>query len=367
MFSTDHYKEKHYLAALKQLDLFVTEGGSLERPDVIQRVIATCDLVLRYLTLRFFDTNTSIFIKSLEFLEHFITALDEGGYFLNEFEAASFLPFFVNKLGDPKESMRVKLRTIVKKIGRIYPVSKLFAYLVKGLDSKNSKTRAECLEEMASLIQRHGQNVFQAPKLVPIIALQVGDRDAPCRNAALTAICNIYEVMGEELFKFTTKISEKERDMINERIKRLQGKPAPGPRVTLAAQAGPKPSSPSRSSTPTTAYDKTDRGPAVPKEFSLDLDKIGLHDSGRAMPTTQPSESVSAARVAAVPTQSEFLDDRLNSRIDVLVSQLNGFDRDTALDASRHLEKLVLAHPNHEVLRACDLVGAISPSLNQSF
>ncbi len=99
MFSEDIQREKDYTSALQQLDLFITEGGALDRSEIIQRSIANCDLILRYLTLRFFDSNTTIFIKSLDFLDNFFTALEDGGYSLSEFEATSFIPFFVNKAG----------------------------------------------------------------------------------------------------------------------------------------------------------------------------------------------------------------------------------------------------------------------------
>lgn len=98
LFSADHYKEKDFLLALKKLDQFISESKEEEKPLAIQKCIANCDLILRYITLRFFDTNTSIFIKSLELLDNFISILDEGGYLLNEFEAGSFLPYFVNKV-----------------------------------------------------------------------------------------------------------------------------------------------------------------------------------------------------------------------------------------------------------------------------
>ena len=99
LFSEDHYKEKDYMLGLKKLDGFIKgEDASLTRPEILNRVVANGDLILRYLTLRFLDTNTSIFIKCLELLEGFFEALDEAGYSMSEFEASSFLPFFVNKV-----------------------------------------------------------------------------------------------------------------------------------------------------------------------------------------------------------------------------------------------------------------------------
>lgn len=280
------------------------------------------------------------------------------------------------QLGDPKESMRVKLRLILKKLGRVYPVSKLLQYLLKGLDSKNSKTRAECLDEIASLIQRHGQSSFVASKVVPTIALQVSDRDASCRNAALNAICQIHEVLGDDMQKYLSKITEKERDMISERLRRMPGK-ATLPKKLSQPFSAKKITS--RTSTPN-FFDENllDKGAAataenVPMEFSLDLDKLGL------LPSVSSSLSTIATAGAINKLQGEtfvalssagfhnVVDERLHARVELLISELTGFNVDQALEACRQLEKLILAHPNHDIIRSFDLVRATGPVLHSVF
>lgn len=108
LFSTNHYKEKDYLAALTAIDEPIAEGDkglqkaaagvAIDVAELKARYIANTDLILKYITLRFFDTNTSMFIKCLELLEHLFTLLDKEGYHMNEYEANSFLPFFINKV-----------------------------------------------------------------------------------------------------------------------------------------------------------------------------------------------------------------------------------------------------------------------------
>jgi hypothetical protein len=38
----------------------------------------------------------------------------------------------------------------------LFPASRLVGYLVRGLDSKNTKTRLEVLDVLAALMERHG-------------------------------------------------------------------------------------------------------------------------------------------------------------------------------------------------------------------
>lgn len=104
MFSTSQYAEKDRLNALSQLDECLINHDvsmdkyDLEFNDLKQRYVANTDLIFKYLTIRFFDTNTSILLKCLDLTQHLVGILDEEGYHLTEYEAISFLPFLINKV-----------------------------------------------------------------------------------------------------------------------------------------------------------------------------------------------------------------------------------------------------------------------------
>ncbi|KAI8071463.1 armadillo-type protein [Gongronella butleri] len=229
MFSTQQYAEKDRLQALQLLNDTIANAEStahlygLDPDQLKQRYICNADLILKYLTLRFFDTNTSMLIRCLDLTQHLIAVMDEQAYHLTEYEAISFLPFLINKVGDPKEVMRTRIRGILKSVCRIYPASKLFNYLLDAAaNSKNAKTRAECLDEVGALIQRNGMSVMLPNKSLPLIATHIGDRDAGVRNAGLNAIAQAYILIGDAVFKSLTRLGEKEKSMIEERLKRTK-------------------------------------------------------------------------------------------------------------------------------------------------
>lgn len=226
LFSASQHAEKDRLNGLTILNDCIaspdvsSDKYNMDYADMKQRYVANADLILKYLTIRFFDTNTSMLIKCLDITQNLVAVLDEEGYHLSEYEAVSFLPFLINKVGDPKEVMRARIRAILKALCRIYPASKVFNYLLdSAAASKNAKARAECLEEVGALIQRNGISVMLPNKALPLIATHIGDRDAGVRNAALNGIAQAYILIGDAVMKYMTRLGEKEKGMLEERLK----------------------------------------------------------------------------------------------------------------------------------------------------
>uniref|UniRef100_A0A7M5X5E7 TOG domain-containing protein n=1 Tax=Clytia hemisphaerica TaxID=252671 RepID=A0A7M5X5E7_9CNID len=94
----------------------------LEAIDILTKSIETytdamlesLDLLLKWVTLRFFDTNTSVLLKALDFISHLFSMLGDRDYQLSPFEAQAFMPYLVGKIGDPKDNVRKSVRGIVK-------------------------------------------------------------------------------------------------------------------------------------------------------------------------------------------------------------------------------------------------------------
>jgi cytoskeleton-associated protein 5 len=344
LFSTDHYKEKDYLEGLKQLEDFLKseeEGKNIA-------AVANCDIILKYITIRFFDSNTSILKKCIDVLECLFSVLDDVSYSLSDYEAQIFLQFFINKLGDPKETMRIRLRAISKKLGRIYPVSKLLLYFMKGLESKNTRTRIECLDEISWIISRNGSSVFVPAKTVPTIAMYVCDRDATTRNSALSCINEIYLVLGADAFnRYIAKVGDKEKDVINDRLKKVIGnnQPLDTKDKTFGENAG--------SLVKSSINEET----TAKKHFSLELDKLEIF--------TKPAEKLPFSRSTESSTVNRF--SSMDEQINTAILHLASFDSERALDAVRVLEKILSTTPVNSVIREKDLVGIITPLLGATF
>ncbi|KAJ1660027.1 hypothetical protein IWQ61_000993 [Dispira simplex] len=229
LFSTDHHKDRDYIRAMSLLDEAlldpdrVAQRSGISGEEYRQRIVAHLDLWLKYLTVRFQDTITNIWLKCLEFLDHLVTLLEDVGYHWTEYEAAIFLPSFIGKFGDPKEVVRGKVTTIFRRMCHTYPVSRMFQYLVDyGLRSKNARVRGEALEELANIIQRNGMGVCQPAKFIPLAASFIGDRDATVRSAALNALVQVYLQIGDGIFGLVGRLSEKDKTILEEKFKRTK-------------------------------------------------------------------------------------------------------------------------------------------------
>ncbi|XP_076313305.1 msps cytoskeleton-associated protein 5 [Tachypleus tridentatus] len=184
--------------------------------------VANLDLILKWLALRFFDTNPSVLIKGLEYLQQLFSILIARGYRLLESEAASFIPYLLLKVGDPKDAVRKGVHDILKLICQVYPSSKMFNYVMQALPSKNSRQRAECLEELGAMIEVYGIRICQPSPAAALkeVARQIADRDNSVRNAALNCVVQAYNLEGEKVFKYIGQLSDKDKSLLEERIKR---------------------------------------------------------------------------------------------------------------------------------------------------
>uniref|UniRef100_A0A4W5PU87 Cytoskeleton associated protein 5 n=1 Tax=Hucho hucho TaxID=62062 RepID=A0A4W5PU87_9TELE len=265
--------------------------------DELEGTVSCLDLILKWFTLRFFETNSTVLMKVLEYLKLLFPTLSRENYHLNEYEASSFIPYLILKVGESKDVVRKDVRAILTMLCKVYPASKVFPFLMDGTKSKNSKQRAECLEELGCLIENYGMNVCQPTpaKSLKEIAVHIGDRDNSVRNAALNTVLAVYNVCGDQVYKLIGNLSEKEMSMLEERVKRSAKKtPAAAPPPTRQAAERERPQREHPSNPNATFMRKPAQQPqedvpnklnqarairehshpSIPKEFQLDLDMI---------------------------------------------------------------------------------------------
>ncbi|XP_048524005.1 protein mini spindles [Dendroctonus ponderosae] len=218
MFNMFHADFRFHIKAIEAL--------MEDLPDHSEALISNLDLILKWLTLRFFDTNPSVLLKGLEYLHAIFNMLSENQYRMLENEGSSFMPYLVLKIGDPKDTVRNGVKSLLKQITAVFPVSRLCVYVMEGVKSKNARQRAECLEVMGSMIERYGVTVCQPSPAICLkeVAKQISDRDNSVRNAALNCVVQVFNIVGEKVYKMVGNISDKDMSLLEERIKRTSRK-----------------------------------------------------------------------------------------------------------------------------------------------
>ncbi|MCO5585355.1 hypothetical protein L7F22_039288 [Adiantum nelumboides] len=229
MFSKDHNAERDYLSALTVLidHLAHTETAmeeyAITSDEAIARIKANSDLLFKYVAIRLTDNNTSIALKCLDLLNQLIAVLRSQEYHMSDYEANAILPCILAKFGDPKVAFRDRIRSdILRKVTNIYPPSKVLGhYMEEGLPSKNSRVRTECLAELAHLFHRYGTQICSLPKMMPLIAVHISDRDNGVRTGALMAISEVYKIVGDAIWQYVGELPLRDRGLLEERLRRV--------------------------------------------------------------------------------------------------------------------------------------------------
>uniref|UniRef100_A0A4W4GEF8 TOG domain-containing protein n=1 Tax=Electrophorus electricus TaxID=8005 RepID=A0A4W4GEF8_ELEEL len=366
-----HYDFQHHVKAISAM----IEHLEAEA----EAVIGCLDLILKWFTLRFFDTNTSVLMKAMEFLKLLFTMLSREDYHLSEYEASSFIPYLILKVGESKDVVRKDVRAILAMLCNVYSACKMFPFLMEGTKSKNAKQRSECLEELGSLIENYGMNVCQPTpaKALKDIAVHIGDRDTTVRNAALNTVVAAYNVCGDQIFKLVGNLSEKDLSMLEERIKRSAKKtPAVSTKQERAPREHPANSNatflrkPAQEEGPNKlnqarSQNSEHTAPAIPKEFQLDLDMIeNDHTRVSEFPDLVQHKLEELLEPVMIPepkirSVSPHFDDLHNSTastINFVISQVASGDINTSIQALAQID---------EVLRQEDKAEAMSGHIDQ--
>eukprot|EP00887_Chlorella_sp_A99_P000367 scaffold13.g367.t1 len=186
-------------------------------PELEAEVAANLDLLLRWASL----------VKVLEMCRAVLEGLGAHGYQLSEYEAAVFLPAVVEKSGHNQDRVRALHREVLHAACGVYPPARVVDHLAQGLSSKSNRTKIECCEELAAMVERHGMDPLLAARSRPLagVAALLRERDGATRAAALLAIEQAWAEEGENVWRLLGRLEDRERDMVEEKLKRSSKQP----------------------------------------------------------------------------------------------------------------------------------------------
>mmetsp|Transcript_18540 Transcript_18540/g.18527 ORF Transcript_18540/g.18527 Transcript_18540/m.18527 type:complete len:377 (-) Transcript_18540:1971-3101(-) len=188
LFSADFKKQ---IESIQDLSILLTSQRR-EMQDVI-------DLVFKFIWFKLLEGNNPQIYKALfEFCVQLVNTFQEDNYSLSEGEAMLFLPILCEKSGNNNAVFRQMIRSIIHSTTKIYPAEKVFLIVLQGLNSKNARSKVECLDELTSLIQDFGSVIAQ-PRDIRAIAKFVNSPDNSVRTSAVGTIGECFKTIGDRI------------------------------------------------------------------------------------------------------------------------------------------------------------------------
>ena len=367
-----------------------------------QHALLCIDLLLKWTTLRFFDTNPTVQIKTMQFIQELFSTLATEDGELTDQDAGVFLPYLINQSGAKLESIRQTTHAICRTICKSYPSSKLFVYLLEGLKSKNAKQRTECLAEINYMIVEHGMSVCQigAAKSMKIVAAQISDRDNAVRTGALEVVLTVYNFMGNDVYKLMGAIGDKNTSLVQERIKRhgkhkdTQGDAGSSAASKLSvtrrstANSGPtRQQKVAKAAAAVVSKQPVVANSNIPQQFSLDLkssesnvmvsvDKLGLAPTdfedleivdAHAPPEIPANVYDSPAKVALAAATAVYDDFSSAGAVENIISKIGDSVPENAITALKLAEDRFKQDPADLVPRADKVLAACTDQLHVLF
>ncbi|KAG8968617.1 Microtubule-associated protein, microtubule dynamics during spindle orientation [Tulasnella sp. 419] len=220
LFSKDHNAINDYVKGLETISECYSRPMDEDESSKLG-LIANSDLVLKYVSLRIHEPQPNLVVRCLDVLDSCLAFLAASDYTITDPEALCFLPTVIHKLGDSRETVRVRVQAIIQNISKVYPSSRIFQLLLEhGLKSKVAKTRQGTVDELGNIIKRSGLSACDPSKAFPQIAVMIADKDAAVRKSALTAISEGYVLAGDKIWDLVGTLPPKEKTQLEERLKR---------------------------------------------------------------------------------------------------------------------------------------------------
>ena len=103
----------------------------------------------------------------------------EIDYVLLDFEAQIIVPYILEKSGHAKDRIAKLYGAIMVHLANCCSTNKYAAYVVKALESKNTRTQTSCLTELARLIDLTGLVKLQYLLVKLYGTLQIQELESP--------------------------------------------------------------------------------------------------------------------------------------------------------------------------------------------
>jgi cytoskeleton-associated protein 5 len=164
-------------------------------------VVECSDLIVKWCVLRLYEgSNSQLVTRVFDVLNSLLDTFEELSKHFDETEANNLITCLCERVGVNQESIRQGIRSLIKKLPKVVPPSRVYACILDtAVKTKNMRSRSDCLDEMAALVDAHGIEVAGSLKTLAAVAAFVASSSADVRNSALTLLTSFYMPMGDKV------------------------------------------------------------------------------------------------------------------------------------------------------------------------
>lgn len=125
------------------------------QPDVMKEIL---DVFFKWCYIKLTESqNTTLYVSVFDSFQTLFDWLERESYQLMEHEAFVLIPLLCEKSGNNNAILKTKIKALLKQSLNLYDSKKTIGLILKyGTNSKNLKSVAESLEEIASFVQKNG-------------------------------------------------------------------------------------------------------------------------------------------------------------------------------------------------------------------
>jgi len=205
-----------HIKCVEQLDAFVKT-----HPEDLLEII---DVVFKWCNVRLTESsNTKLLISVLDFFGSILQYLIDTGRDLLDFQMIVLLGTLCDKAGTNNKILVEKVKNLMKMCLEVYEKKLCVRMIIDtGVKSKNLKSVAECLDEIAAFVAKNGIDTITKKDYAVFLGC-VDNSDKNVRENGLRVFAEIYKSLAEDVWRMLPKdVNIKVKGMLEARFKQIQ-------------------------------------------------------------------------------------------------------------------------------------------------
>ena len=200
-------------SAISQLKYFLDESLNTNNEENFCKLIDNLDLILKVIASKIYNNQTASLIKTFFiFADTLINIYKIKRYVFNDTEINILINAFVDKLTNTNLILKETACNLIWFLNDQIEHSKTFITLVHLLEYKNAKIKSEIIDLIIKLFENSNFDIYVITKVLKILIREYFDSDFSSKKKVLFLLQNIYNIIGNEFWKYTIFLSSKDRD-----------------------------------------------------------------------------------------------------------------------------------------------------------